>query len=119
MLKCKELWIGIILMVVSSLVTSIGQLMWKLSAGNDSIWMYILGFALYGMGAFLMIIAFKFSELSILHPMMSVGYIMSIILGAAVLDENISIHKVLGIGFIVAGMFFLGHSGVKREGEAK
>ncbi len=119
MLKDKKLWIGIILMVVSSLITSIGQLMWKLSAENNLIWMYILGFALYGIGAFLMIIAFKFGELSVLHPMMSVGYIMSIILGAVILNENISSHKLLGIGLIIVGMFFLGHSGSKREGELK
>lgn len=115
MLKSKQLWTGIILMVISSVITSVGQMMWKLSASNNDLWMYILGFGLYGMGALLMIIAFKFGELSVLHPMMSIGYIISIILGASVLHESVSWHKLIGIGLIIVGMIFLGRSGSIEE----
>ncbi len=115
MLKSKHLWTGIILMVLSSVITSIGQMVWKVSISNNNLWIYILGFGLYGVGACIMIFAFKFGELSVLHPMMSVGYIMSIILGTFVLHERVTWHKLIGIGLIVAGMLFLGRSGSKGE----
>ncbi|BCJ93388.1 membrane protein [Anaerocolumna cellulosilytica] len=112
----KELCLGIVIIILSSFSTCIGQLMWKLSTDNDTLWLYLIGFVFYGLGALLMIIAFKFGELSILHPMMSIGYILSIFIGATILHEAITWNRILGIGVIVLGMFFLGHSGMKGEG---
>lgn len=107
---------GIILMVLSSMCTCTGQLMWKLATNGESkLFYYLLGFILYGLGAIVMIIAFRFGELSILHPMLSVGFVLSIILGAIFVAEKISVGKILGIIFIVIGMIFLGHSAKKEE----
>lgn len=102
--------IGIFLMIMSSVCTCLGQLFWKLASVCDNYVYYLIGFILYGLGAFLMIIAFKFGELSVLHPMLSFGFILSIILGVIFLEEAISINKVIGIGLIVIGMFYLGQS---------
>lgn len=116
----KELLVGITLMILSSLSSCSGQLMWKLAAqqGDNSqrILYYALGFALYGIGALFMLIAFRFGELSVLHPMLSVGFILSIILGAAVLGESISAKKIAGIFLIIVGMVFLSRTGLKGDG---
>ena len=107
----KQLCKGIFLMLCSAAMASTGQLLWKLSAGNDSLLLVALGLALYGGGAFLMILALRYGELSVLHPMMSAGYVLSLILGAVVLGEEISIKKVLGVICIIAGLIFLSASG--------
>ena len=60
---------GIILMLISSLCVCIGQLFWKLYA-SGSILFLILGFAFYGVGALIMIYAYKFGNLSVLQPML-------------------------------------------------
>ena len=46
--------------------------------------------------------------------MLSVGFILSIILGLIFVDEKITIGKLIGIGFIVVGMIFLGQSAKKE-----
>ena len=63
-MSIKKNYKGVILIVIASLFTSIGQLLWKLSLGNINIQM-ISGFMFYGLGAILMIIAFRFGSLSV------------------------------------------------------
>lgn len=103
--------IGILLMLVSSICTCTGQLLWKLAATSvQALLIYFLGLMLYGIGAVVMIVAFKFGEMSILHPMLSVGFILSLFLGAIFLDEIISWKSIVGIVLILIGMIFLGKS---------
>lgn len=107
----KRLLSGISLMIFSSICTCVGQLMWKEAVlSKEKLLFYLIGFCLYGLGAFTMMIAFKFGELSVLHPMLSVGFVLSIILGATFLNEQISVLKIFGIGLILIGMVFLGRS---------
>ena len=102
---------GIILMLISSGATCLGQLAWKLTVGKYALQLLVLGFFLYAIGAVLMITALKYGDLSILHPIMSCGYIFSVILGALVLQEPITWSKVSGIAIIIAGLVFLSHQG--------
>lgn len=98
---------GIILMVCSSLFACVGQLLWKL--GTDQGLLYIaIGFFFYGIGAVVMLIAYKFGSLSVLQPILSLNYIISIFLGNIVLGEAIGIYKVLGICCIIAGALCIG-----------
>lgn len=107
--------IGIALMLASALLSCTGQLFWKLASNRDSTLFLLAGFALYGCGALLMMVAMRFGELSVLHPMLSAGYALSVILGALVLEEGVSAHKVLGIAVITAGLVCLSTSGGKKE----
>lgn len=102
--------VGVALMLGSALLTCTGQLCWKLSASRDSLLFLLAGFALYGFGALLMMLAMRFGELSVLHPMLSAGYALSIVLGALVLDETITARKLLGIAVITAGLVCLSTS---------
>ena len=58
---------GILLMLVSSICVCVGQLLWKLSAAQGIIVM-LVGFCFYGVGALVMIIAYKYGKLSVLQP---------------------------------------------------
>ena len=105
---------GIILMLISALATCTGQLMWKISSDNGLLSM-VIGFILYGVGALLMIIAFRFGEVSVLQPMLSIGFVFSLLLAGIVLHESISLQKVAGVILIIAGMFFLSQGGKKEK----
>ena len=94
-------------MIGSSILTCTGQLFWKLAASQNSIWLIPLGFAFYGCGAVLMIFALRFGELSILHPMLSAGYVLSVVLGSIVFHESITVTKVVGIAVIILGLICL------------
>ena len=98
---------GIVLIIIAALLTSVGQLLWKLSEGTD-IKLVLIGFTCYGFGAVLMILAFRFGSLSVLHPFMSVGYIFAIVLGQTVLQESISIVKYAAVAIIMIGVTLIG-----------
>lgn len=98
---------GIALMAISSICVCIGQLLWKLSI-NKGVLFLLLGFAFYGLGAIIMIIAYKFGSLSVLQPMLSLNYVLSIILAATILNEKITLMKVIGVLVIIVGVILIG-----------
>ena len=98
---------GILLMLISSICACVGQLLWKLSA-EQGIWIALAGFAFYGMGALIMLIAYRFGSLSVLQPMLSMNYVLCIILGALVLKEAVTIKKVIGVLVIMVGVILIG-----------
>lgn len=102
---------GILLMLCSSCFTATGQLLWKLSNASD-IPLVLAGFFVYGLGALFMIIALKHGSLSILHPMLSFGYALAVILGFLFLNEAVSLTKILGIMIIMFGVTLIGGSDV-------
>lgn len=97
---------GILLMLISSVCVCIGQLLWKLSADRGLAYM-IMGFLFYGIGALVMIIAYKYGKLSVLQPMLSLNYVLSIILAALVLHESITVIKCIGVLIIVSGVIMI------------
>ena len=117
----KHLKIGIVLMLTSAMMTCSGQLCWKLGAERIQyvITYYLVGFILYGIGALLMVIAFKFGEMSILHPMLSVGFIGSLFLGKYFLKEEILVKKIVGILLILIGVCLLSQQGHSRQVERR
>lgn len=114
MKKRNELARGIARMLTSALLTCVGQLFWKLSAGG-SLWLLLGGFALYGAGALLMILALRCGELSVLHPMLGAGYVLSLLLGSVFLRETLSATKLVGVVVITAGLVLLAGSGEVRR----
>ena len=98
---------GIILMISSSIFACIGQLLWKLSV-NSGIYIMLLGFIFYCFGAVFMLLAYKFGKLSVLQPILSVNYIISVALGSIVLGESITLLKIIGVLIITSGVIFVG-----------
>lgn len=67
-----------------------------------------MGFLLYGIGAILMLIAYKYGSLSVLQPMLSFNYVFSILLAHYALNEEIMVSDVIGIIIIIAGTVLIG-----------
>ena len=97
---------GILIMSCSAVCACIG-LLWKVSA-DGGVWMAFGGFIFYGMVALFMLIAYKFGKVSVLQPMLSVNYIISLILGAAILKETVTTSKIAGIFLIMIGVICIG-----------
>ena len=97
---------GILLMLVSSICVCIGQLRCKLSA-KEGIRGLLAGLAFYGGGAMVMILAYRFGKLSVLQPMLSLNYVLSILLAAVVLKEEITLLKCAGVLIIIAGVILI------------
>lgn len=90
-------------MLVSSVCVCVGQLLWKLSV-QYGIFMLLAGFGLYGVGALVMIAAYRFGKLSVLQPMLSLNYVLSVLLAALVLGEAVGFLKCIGVGLIIIGV---------------
>ncbi|WP_202127799.1 EamA family transporter [Clostridium sp. C2-6-12] len=99
--------VGIMLMCISSICVCIGQLLWKLSS-NKGILILLLGFVFYIIGAGVMLIAYKFGSLSVLQPMLSLNYVLSMILAATILKEEITLIKIIGVLVIIIGVALIG-----------
>lgn len=97
---------GILLMMVSSMCVCVGQLLWKL-ATMHGIAAMILGFLFYGIGAMVMLLAYRYGRLSVLQPMLSLNYVLSIVLAAWVLKERITLLKCIGVFVIVIGVILI------------
>jgi uncharacterized membrane protein len=98
---------GIVLILIASISIALGQLLWKLCNSELNIYL-VLGFVFYLVGAVFMIIAFQFGSLSVLHPMLSIGYVFSILLGFFFLQELLTVQKLFGIGLIMVGAILIG-----------
>lgn len=70
----------------------------------------LAGYSLYGLSTVLLTLALRDGELSMLYPVISLTYVWVTILSAFVFKEDISIHKVMGISVIVAGVAVLGRA---------
>lgn len=94
-------------MVAAAFSTATGQMFWKLA---DSVFDYQMwiGFVLYGMGAVLMTVAFRFGKLSVLHPLLSLGYVIAIFYGAMFLGEAVTLNVSLGTLLILVGVVAIG-----------
>lgn len=98
---------GILLMFLSSLCVCFGQLFWKISEQQGFI-LILLGFVLYLIGASVMLVAYRYGSLSVLQPMLSMNYVLTVILASAVLGETITTFRFLGIAFIIVGVILIG-----------
>lgn len=66
-----------------------------------------IGFVLFGMSSVIWLSVISKSELSSAYPMVSLGYILTLILSKLFLNEQIGIFKILGTLFIVCGVAFI------------
>ena len=69
------------------------------------------GYSLYAVFAVMMIYALKHGEMSVLFPLISLGFVWVAILSVLVLHESMSPLKGAGIAIIVAGVGVLGRGG--------
>lgn len=97
--------VGILLMLFSSLCACMGQTFWKLS--DKSFYFLILGFFFYGIGAIIMLVAYRYGSLSVLQPILSLNYVLALIIGYLVFNEIFSPFRLVGVLFILCGVLFI------------
>jgi undecaprenyl phosphate-alpha-L-ara4N flippase subunit ArnE len=102
--------VGMFLMFTTSACICAGQLFWKFYGGGRGSGFLVAGLLLYGIGAFIMLTAYKFGNLSVLQPLLSLNYIATIILGRVFLQEEITPFKVAGTVCITIGVILIGSS---------
>lgn len=93
-------------MIVSSILVSFGQLLWKLSHARGVLFLGI-GFLVYAIGALLMILAYKYGKLSVLQPILSLSYVFAVILGYFVFNDELSVGRLASIAIIISGVLVI------------
>lgn len=110
----KTKWWSFLSIIICTLLISIAQILWKLASNNASILNLPLmaGFVLYGLGALLMVVAFKGGELSVIHPFLSLSYvIIAIISPIFFITDFMNTFKWFGVISITLGVIFIGYGG--------
>lgn len=69
------------------------------------------GYSLYGVFTILMVYALREGELSILYPIIALGYVWVTIVSVIFFHESMNVMKGVGIAIIVAGVGVLGKGG--------
>jgi drug/metabolite transporter (DMT)-like permease len=70
----------------------------------------VAGLALYGLGAVLWLFVLARAPLSFAYPFVGAGFILTALLGAAVLGETVTPLRMAGIAFIVIGCTLVARS---------
>ncbi len=73
----------------------------------------IAGYALYGMFTVLLVMALREGELSMLYPIISLGYVWVTGLSYFFFNDRLNLPKTIGIISIMAGVAVLGQGGKK------
>lgn len=107
---------AILLVFVSSFLGSFGMVFLKAGAGRlernlksllTNYWL-MAGIATYVLSSVLYVIALKSGELSILYPMVSLGYIWALIWARIFFKEPLTPNKFVGLGMILIGIACIG-----------
>jgi len=73
----------------------------------------IAGYALYGLFTLLLVIALREGELSLLYPIISLGYVWVTGLSYFIFHDQLNTPKSIGIASIMIGVAVLGQGGKK------
>ncbi len=71
----------------------------------------IVGFACYGIAAILWLDVLSKLDFSLAFPMVGLTYVFTLLIGRFFFGETIGWERMVGVGFIVLGIFFLIRSG--------
>ena len=107
--------IGILLMVLCTLFIASGQYFLKQGTNNLSIiypdlllnFPLLIGLFLYALGSVLLIVALKFGNLNELYPVLSITFVWVTLLSYLSLHESISNNQLIGISFVLLGVFVI------------
>ena len=114
---------AIIMMVFCTALTSIAQVFYKKGSAlltfdiisiitNYNI---LIGLVLYATGAVIMIYAFKYGEVTVLYPIVTLSYVWVSLLSVYFFNELMSFYKWLGVIVIIIGIVFIGFGGKTSE----
>jgi drug/metabolite transporter (DMT)-like permease len=104
-----------LLMLLASLIGSAGAVLLKLGALelNKGFW-HILniklaaGVVVYLVSWYFFVLGIRHGELSVLYPMVSLGYIWTLVWARLFFKEAFTRQKFVGLALILLGVFFVG-----------
>lgn len=70
----------------------------------------LAGLACYGVSVVVWIMALSRVPVSVAYPMLSIGYVVNALAAWALFGESLAVQKLLGIGFIIIGVFLVARS---------
>lgn len=70
----------------------------------------IAGFALYGVGALTWLLVLARTDLSVAYPFISLGLVVTMLLGVLVLQESVTPIRLVGASLIVLGVVLVAQS---------
>lgn len=105
----------ILIVLFCALLGATGQIFFKLASGkftfNPLTWFtnfhLIMGVLLYGLSAVLFVWSLKYGEISVIYPIFATTYIWVSLFAYFYLGESISELKIIGIIFIILGIFLI------------
>jgi drug/metabolite transporter (DMT)-like permease len=74
----------------------------------------IVGFACYGLSSILWLDVLSKLDFSLAFPMVGLTYVFTLLIGRFFFGETIGWERMLGVGLILCGVFFLIRSGTPR-----
>jgi uncharacterized membrane protein len=112
----KDLFLGMILAGISTLVGAFGALFFKYSSSHVNNGMFFLfkkpalyfGFLLYGLSALIFVYTLRFGDLSALYPLAGLSYVWVSFLSIWFLKEKMNEIKWFGIILILVGVVLIG-----------
>lgn len=106
---------SMLLVFIASVVGSFGAVFLKLGAArlSGSLLSFlnsrlVAGVALYLGSSVFYALGIRGGQLSVLYPMVSLGYIWTLLWAKLFFNEALTREKFLGLGLILAGVFFVG-----------
>ena len=97
-------------MLIGTVIGAFGALLLKKGSRRVSLanLNLVLGILLYGVSAIFYLVALKREDLSILYPLVSIGYIWVCLLSVYFLKEKMNLWKWFGIVIIIIGVSLIG-----------
>jgi len=106
------------LVFLASVVGSFGAVFLKMGAMKirKSVWSFvnsrlILGVGLYLGSSVIYALGLRGGQLSVLYPIVSLGYVFTLLWSKLFFDEPFTRYKVVGLSLILVGVFLVGMGG--------
>lgn len=110
---------GIIFVILSTLFTSSGQLLWKWGVDSQAVFNLplIFGTLIYGLAALLLILALRYGEITLIYPFIASSYVWVSLASSVLFKDSISGLKMAGIALIIVGVVMVCTGGLKNKAE--
>jgi multidrug transporter EmrE-like cation transporter len=103
------------LVMVAGFIGSVGMAFLKAGSGRLEFevralitnWQIAAGIGLYGLSSIFYTIAVRQGELTVLYPMVSLGYVWALLWARLFFNERLTKMKFAGLGMILAGIVLL------------
>jgi len=109
-------YIGVSIMVVCSLLNSVGQFLFKACVATKTGGLgfavlknpkFSTGIAIYVLGTLLSIVAYRFADLMVLYPLTNLSLVWNLLLAGRIFGERIDAQRIAATCLIIVGCVVL------------